>query len=269
MLNKLPSGFRLLSRFTEKFGFWSGFRIFVKIYPLYRSNKFKTIKFSLYGKSLAIRLGTTDLPLFRSIFLDDEFDLSFLKLNTKINPKLIFDLGANVGYTSIFFAHTYPHSRIFAVEPESSNFELLKENVKNYKNIVPFQAAIWNKKTKLNITDLNAEKYAFRVSETENEAIFPTVDTITIDELLKVAGSNEIDILKIDIEGAEIELFNCNFENWLEKSNLIVIELHDRLRKGCSEVFNKAVGTYHFQLTKRGEHTILVKKQLVSDAVVK
>ena len=256
MQNGLLSSIRLLSRYVQKFGLLNGPRIFFGIYPVWRRNKIKLTNFSLYGKPLAVRIGTSDIRIFRSVFVDDEYDLSFLDLK----PKLILDLGANVGYTSIFFARSYPQSRVFAIEPEESNFKMLRENAEPYGNIVPLQAAIWNKKAKLQITDPNAEKWAFQVSESKKNAFSSTVDTLTIDELLTKANSDEIDILKMDIEGSEIEVFSSNFLKWLEKTNVIVIELHDRLRQGCSEVFNSAVNQYAFQRIERGEHTILFKK---------
>jgi FkbM family methyltransferase len=236
----------------------------MKVFPFWQMGKVEKNRFSLYGKPLVIRTGTSDVSVFQAVFLEDDFDLSFLHLK----PKLILDLGANVGYTSIFFAHTYPQSRVFAVEPEESNFKVLKENAAPYENIVLFQAAIWNKRTKLQITNSNAEKCGFQVSESKNKPVSSTVDALTIDELLAEANSNEIDILKVDIEGAEIELFSSNFENWLGKSNVIMIELHDRFRKGCSEIFNAAVKNYDFYRINKGEHTILTKKITLSSLFV-
>ena len=55
---------------------------------------------------------------------------------------------------------------------------------------------------------------------------------------------NSIDILKIDIEGAEKELFMDNYKTWLGKTKVIVIELHDRLDKEISGIFFKAVNNY-------------------------
>ncbi len=75
-----------------------------------------------------------------------------------------------------------------------------------------------------------------------------------------MAKTELIDILKLDIEGAEAELFCANYENWLGKTNVIIIELHDRIREGCSEALYKATAHHNFQKVERQEHVILFKK---------
>lgn len=255
MLSALRWGMQILSRCIKKFGVLTGFRIFLKLYARLPSagKKVETINFNFYGKLLVARIGTSDTSVFHSVFLNEEYNLAFLHPH----PKLIIDIGANVGYASIFFAHSYPQARVFAVEPEDGNFQMLVQNTKLYENIVPIHAAVWHKKGRVRIENLNAEKWAFQVSEPSNEMLSVTVDALTVDDLLAMSGEDTIDILKIDIEGAEIELCGKNYENWLRKTSIIVIELHDRLRKGCSETFNGAISSYNFQRFQRGENTIL------------
>ena len=229
----------------------------MKLYTrsLATGEKTELVHLSFYGKPLTVRIGTSDISVFHHVFLEEEYNLDFLNLK----PKLILDVGANVGYTSIFFAQTYPEAHIIAVEPEESNFQTLTGNTKPYPNIVPVRAAIWHKKGRLQITNPNAEKWAFQLSETGEETPSVTVDALTIGDLLAMSGENTIGILKLDIEGAEIELCSSNYEGWLEKTRVLIIELHDRFRTGCSEALNSAVSSYNFQRTERGEHTILFK----------
>jgi len=257
MLSALGWRIHVLSRYIRKFGVYTGTRIFLKLYTrsLSTGKKVEPVHLNFLGKPLTVRIGTSDSSVFHNVFLEEEYELAFLNLN----PKLIIDIGANVGYTSIFFAHTYPQARVFAVEPEESNFQTLMDNTKPYQNIVPIHAAVWYKKGKLQIKNPEAEKWAFQMSESTDKTPLVTTDALTVDDLLAMSGENTIGILKLDIEGAEIELCSSNYENWLEKTGVIVIELHDRLREGCSEAFNKAVSRYDFQRTQRGEHTILFK----------
>ena len=56
-----------------------------------------------------------------------------------ISPKVICDVGANIGATSVFFALNYPNSSIFSFEPTSINFNLLKKNIKGFLNINAYQ----------------------------------------------------------------------------------------------------------------------------------
>ena len=68
-----------------------------------------------------------------------------------------------------------------------------------------------------------------------------------------------VDIFKIDVEGAEKELFSANYEKWLEKTNVIIIELHDSFRDGCTEELNNATKSYKFSRKERKGHVILFK----------
>jgi hypothetical protein len=72
-------------------------------------------------------------------------------------------------------------------------------------------------------------------------------------------GLKTIDVLKIDIETSEKTVFLNNYEEWLPKVRLIIIELHDWLEPGCSTIFfeaiNKMFGNYSTLV--KGENTII------------
>jgi hypothetical protein len=90
------------------------------------------------------------------------------------------------------------------------------------------------------------------------------IKAVTIDTLLKKSGFDKIDILKLDIEGAEREIFSKNFDSWLDKVDIIMIELHDRIKKGCTKAFYSAVNKYKWKKFKRGENIILIKKKSIN-----
>ena len=84
--------------------------------------------------------------------------------------------------------------------------------------------------------------------------------TTTIGKLLADSGFNEIDLLKIDIEGAEKEIFAApDVDDWLSKVNVLTIELHDRMKRGCSYAFFKAISKYNWFFTFRGENLIFIR----------
>jgi hypothetical protein len=78
-----------------------------------------------------LRVPSSDLDTFEQVFRNGEYDFR------ASNPRFIIDAGANVGLASILFASRYPSARIIAIEPEQSNFDLLKENVAPYPSITP------------------------------------------------------------------------------------------------------------------------------------
>jgi FkbM family methyltransferase len=172
-------------------------------------------------------------------------------------PKFMIDCGGNTGLTSIYFKLLYPEIKIVTIEPEKSNFELLKRNIAPYqKDIIALNMGVWNKTTKLVVKNYTGRAFEFVTEEVvtnANDASENYVDAIGIKDVLsKHVNINMgeeygvIDLLKIDIEGAENELFRTNYE-WLAQTKAIVIEFHNHFRSDCSDVFNKAISNYHFK----------------------
>ena len=75
-------------------------------------------------------------------------------------------------------------------------------------------------------------------------------------------GADELDVVKLDIEGAEKEVFRAGFESWLPKTRLLIVELHDRMVPGCSKSLFDAVSKYDFDCETRWENLIFYNKQL-------
>ena len=94
-----------------------------------------------------IRIGTTDEGAYEQVLLEHQYaiDLPF-------SPRVIVDAGANIGTTSIYFAHRYPEARIIAIEAEASNFALLSKNVEPYARITPIHAALWSQDGEMSLT---------------------------------------------------------------------------------------------------------------------
>lgn len=76
--------------------------------------------------------------------------------------------------------------------------------------------------------------------------------SITIPEILQLESIHHIDILKMDIEGAEKEIFETN-ASWLNKVNILIIELHDHYKQGCSKACFKTISEFDFSLHIQGE----------------
>lgn len=179
------------------------------------------------------------------------FDLPF-------SPKIIVDAGANIGMASIYFARRYPEAKIFAIEPEASNFAVLVNNVRPYLAIIPIQAALWNRDGEICVTEPDPAsgsrgEWAFVTSE---EGTGAKVRAITMRTLMKEMHIPAIDLAKIDIEGAEMEVFEDT--GWLAGLGCLIIELHDRVRPGCSTAVERAMEP--FERTQRGETTFYVRR---------
>ena len=126
-------------------------------------------------------------------------------------PKLILDIGANVGYASILYANVWPKAKILAVEPEPGNLALLRENLTGYPQVTIVPGAVWPRSARLCIKNPGSPGYAFQVSPTDGGEIAG----YTLSDLLEISGLKRIDLLKIDIEGGEKDLFEESAATWV------------------------------------------------------
>lgn len=207
---------------------------------------------------LFIRPGTSDGPLFKQIFLNGEYQF---KLNG-FSAKRIIDAGANAGFSPIYFAKRFPDATIVAIEPETSNFTLLEKNIKNYPQIKAIKGGLWANTCSLEIVSLNAEKTGFEV----REARIPGPDSVkgySINDIMESFGWDSVDLIKIDIEGAEIEVLSQN-NAWIDKTAVILVELHDRKRVGCSRALLEALHSFDFEIHPFKQNLMLVNRKFYS-----
>jgi len=207
---------------------------------------------TLIKRSIVIRRGTSDLWCLENVFLDQEYKTPF-----QVDPRVIIDAGANIGITTLFFSQEYPRAKIIAIEPEASNFAILKKNCSGLPNVVLINAALWPTEQALVIQDTAVEKWAFSVTGEKNSTGMEQVKAVTIPSLLRQLGVEHIDILKLDIEGAERELFNLGAESWLGAVGQIIIELHDRFIPGCAFAFYAKIANYPFVQSVRADNVFI------------
>lgn len=189
------------------------------------------------GLQVWLRAGTSDVEVYKKVFVDAEYQLPFEK-----SPRTIIDLGANIGLASVFYALAFPSADILAVEPSQDNFELLLRNIANFKNVKAVQAAAWSEDGSVNLVDPGFGPWGMQVkaaSPTQQEA---KVLAFTVPSLMHRHGMEHLDLLKVDIEGAEKEVFESS-SAWIGQVGAVVAELHDRYKAGCSRAFFTAMQT--------------------------
>ena len=177
--------------------------------------------------------------------------------------KTIFDIGANIGTQSKRFEKLFPMSKIISVELEKNNFELLKKNTDGSDNIIPLNYAIWNSNSEVKVFEKEGgNNQSFKVKTLETKKNTEVVKSITVDALMNEFKVKHIDLLKIDIEGAEKVIFDKSCDNWIASVDIIVMECPDddaplTVQK-VFEAFRRnaiAVNTY-----VNGEHIVFCKK---------
>ena len=215
-----------------------------------------------------LRADTSDIAMYWDIFNDQEYNFI-----TSAQPETIVDAGANIGLASILFANRYPNTKIIAIEAEKSNFELLKKNVLPYKNIIPVHAALWSKNEDISLMDPGLDKcgfmtqdekenrYGSEIPDKENVTLCHQVHGMTVDRIMQDYQLSKIDILKIDIEGAEKEVFT-DTSAWIDSVNAIIIELHEGMKPGCNRSFYNGSDGFDYEW-HQGENVYLSREEFL------
>ena len=185
------------------------------------------------------------------VFIERDSDVTM-----EVAPRFIIDGGANVGYASIVFANKYPHAQIIAVEPELDNYRLAAENCRIYPNVRVIQGGIWTSDSPLVIGNPQAESWSFKVREVE-QATPNAIHGYTIATLLAQSGFDMIDLLKLDIEGAEEQIFSASDTGWLDHVRVLVIETHG---ERAEHAVKMALAARTFTQTQQGEKLIFVNR---------
>jgi FkbM family methyltransferase len=141
---------------------------------------------------------------------------------------VFLDIGANIGSVSLYVDNfnkvrdEYNKIKVYSVEPEPNNLLLLKENIKNNptENITVINNAIWHEQKTVLITNKGGNSSI--INETNDESV--EVLAITIQDFIDLYGIDEIDVVKIDIEGAEFDLIINTPPETLAKIKYITLE---------------------------------------------
>ena len=179
------------------------------------------------GAPIHIRPSTSDYYVLRDLFEDQEYEQ--VRLFDVPPDATIVDLGGNIGLSVRWFLTRYPAARITVLEPDRSNLELLKMNCRDAiaaGQVTPIQAfaAAVDGKAEIDRSDL---AWGFKKRDTSSNVTPQTelIPCLSMRTLLHTGGIDQIDLLKVDIEGAEKELFE-DCRDWIGRVRNIAVETH-------------------------------------------
>lgn len=194
-----------------------------------------------------IRPGTTDQKVYEEIFIDKSYAV------VKSPPEFLIDAGGHIGLASAFFATSFPNAHIVVIEPDERNFEMLSLNLARFPNVMKLKAGLWGKNENLRISNPGDSPWAYNLTAGGN------IEGLTIPDIMRMTGKKHIDVLKMDIEGAEIEVLETA-HGWMDcVRSMLLIELHDRFRPGCTAALDAATACYGFSRSESGEYTVLTR----------
>jgi FkbM family methyltransferase len=250
--------FRTLQTYASIIGLSAALRVRLHDLILRRFDFQSSFKLKLNLKNakypVEMRTGkSSDREVFNQIFLYPEYEPIGL-----VDPTSIIDLGANVGYSSAYFLSRYPLARVVAVEPDHENFLICRQNLAPFGlRATVVHGAAWPEKRMLAIKTgvfRDGREWATQVcSPSDHESGEPNVQGYDIDSLIALTNSNKVDLLKIDIERSERELFSFNTATWIPKIKNVCIELHD---EECAAIFFSALSGFDYESSRSGELTI-------------
>ncbi len=216
---------------------------------------------------IALRVPGVRTPLFCRTFGSDPrvlrgvFWAQHYEITLQDPPQLIIDGGANVGYASIYFASKYPDAQIIAIEPDPENCALFRRNCAAYPNVELIQGALWTSSTDLVIENPTDESWGFRVVEAPSSTN-RSFEGFTVADILARSGKQHVDLLKLDVEGSEEQLFSSNYGSWIGRVKNMLIELHGQR---CRDAVFTATKDCGFSVSQSGAHVVFREERLTED----
>jgi FkbM family methyltransferase len=217
-------------------------RLYIKRNIGFNSFLYQSLKFFGIGNSMLLKVSVPKYDYKFYCRMNNE-DYTFMtghedEIEEHFTPKggdTIVDIGAHAGhYTLISSKRVGANGKVIAIEADPSNFEILNRNIKlnGLTNIIPLNYAVYSKQTKLKLY-LPDEESGFSIYNTimvnraKTGEKFIEVNANTLDYLLQQNGINEVNWIKIDVEGAEFEVLK-GATNILSNSKdiALLIEVH-------------------------------------------
>jgi FkbM family methyltransferase len=178
-------------------------------------------------------------------------------------PRVIVDLGSHAGFSVLFFKALYPEARIIAVEANPITYRRLLQNISPFKGIEPLHAAVTSYEGEVTLYS-GAESWAATLKKGQRLTESAVVPAITLGRLMEQFDLTSIDLLKVDIEGAECELV-ASSKAALRRTKSVIFEYHQEHDDGT--LWTLLEGLETFRLTRlRGDSSVHPLVTLVAES---
>ena len=214
-----------------------------------------------------VRPFSSDLKVYHQIFKEDSYKCVIDIYNQLFQkaPSIVIDCGANIGFASIYFHSHYPDAKYILIEPFHDNIESIKLNTNDsgLLNCKIIEGAIWNTDTQLSLSRdfRDGEEWSIKAIPAQPES--QSINGICLKTLVH-QQKKIIDILKIDIEGSEVQLFEDKdyAGEFLRQVKCLVIEIHDEFK--IREKIYQILIENKFFFYENNELTIALNKSFIN-----
>ncbi|MCB9830864.1 MAG: FkbM family methyltransferase [Planctomycetes bacterium] len=137
----------------------------------------------------------------------------------------IVDAGANIGLASLWFKARCPEARIAAFEPDADNADLARRNLAGHAGCAVHEIALDRVTGRASLHRGDHDAVHSLVDDSA-QAGSVEVETRTLADFMASSGESRIDVLKLDVEGAELRVLE-GMGDWLDRTTLVIGELHE------------------------------------------
>lgn len=177
----------------------------------------ETLRLKRLVHPIEVRRGSSDLPTVVNTVVRQEYGRGWAGRS----PRRIIDGGAYIGDTSAYFLSRFPGCEIVALEPDADNFTVARAN------LAPFGAQV-----ELRRNALDGRARTVRIAGRQLGAAISddgdgeAVEAVTVPDIMCERGWTELDLLKMDIEGAEASVLDEDADTWLPSVRRVILEPH-------------------------------------------
>ncbi|HMY80347.1 MAG TPA: FkbM family methyltransferase [Candidatus Absconditabacterales bacterium] len=162
------------------------------------------------------------------LFHENRIHNEYFFKSTNTNP-IIIDAGSNIGDSMLYFKYLYPESTIYCFEPDHTTFQYLKKNIINNKlsNVFAEEKALGGVKKTIEFYFDEKPSYTHSTKKGRMVKNKKIIECVGIIDLIK---NKKIDLLKLDIEGAELEVIeSINTHKLFNNIDQIILEYHHNI----------------------------------------
>ncbi len=220
------------------------------------NKKYVTVFVKGINKNFLIRVNNRiDRNVLKYVFFQ-KYHLPPKEISFK-KDMVILDLGSNIGCTLVDLKMRFPEAKIYGYEMHPENFQIAKKNCEGFHSICVNNMAVWINRGYISFNKRNHSD-AFAIDEyiVDNEDKI-RIPSIRIADIISDNNLPNIDYVKMDIEGAEIEIFDSPDLNWLDNVLSINIEFHN-IPNSKLTYYMQLLQTHGFKVYKSPHHWLSI-----------